>query len=82
MAGFAGSSVVLIFSFSQHFCTLCKSVVKKNVIFRPAGGDIPFRVSDRVSSVKKKKYHAVADESSHYWAQTPGLQSHCVICGM
>ena len=27
--------------------------VKKHGIFRPAGGDIPFRVSDRVTPVKE-----------------------------
>jgi len=50
-AGFACGSVVHYVFFSGTSCTLCKMFLKKKKIFRPAGGDIPSRVSDRVRPV-------------------------------
>ncbi len=40
-----------LFSFSQKICTECKFFVKKPGIFRPAGGEISFWVSNRVTRV-------------------------------
>jgi len=43
-----------LFSFAQNICTKCKCFVQKTGIFRPAGGEIRFRVSDRVTRVDNK----------------------------
>jgi hypothetical protein len=50
-ARFACGSMVLFYSFLQKFCTSYKIFVKKNDFFRPAGGEIAFWVSNRVSPV-------------------------------
>ncbi len=47
-ARFTCGSMVLVFSFSQKCCTTCNIFVKKHGIFRPAGGDIPRQVRDRL----------------------------------
>jgi hypothetical protein len=38
-ASFACGSMVHFLAFSQKFCTECKIFVKKDVQFRPAGGE-------------------------------------------
>jgi len=48
---FACGSVVLFLAFPQKCYTVCNIFVEKHGIFRPAGGDIPFRVSDRVTPI-------------------------------
>ncbi len=48
-AGFACGSMVRYGAFSQKCCTKCNIFVKKLVLFRPAGGEMFFRVRDRVT---------------------------------
>jgi hypothetical protein len=48
-AGFAGGSMVLFLSFSQKFGAQSQIFVKKDVQFRPAGGDIRFRGGGRIT---------------------------------
>ncbi len=43
--------IMVFFLFSQTSYTLCNLFVKKDGLFRPAGGDINFRWSDRVTPV-------------------------------
>jgi hypothetical protein len=47
----ACGSMVLFLSFSQKFGSQSQIFVKKDVPFRPAGGDMSFRVRDRVTRV-------------------------------
>jgi len=51
-AGFACGSMVLLFSFSRTCGSRSHMFVKKNGLFRPAGREITFQVSDRVTPVK------------------------------
>gem|GEM_PF-6055539 len=48
---FACGSRGRFLSFLQEFYTECGIFVQKKGIFHPAGGDRPFRVSDRVSPI-------------------------------
>jgi hypothetical protein len=50
-AGFACGSMVLFFFFTKNVAQSATFFVKKHGIFRPAGGEICFRVSDRVTRV-------------------------------
>ncbi len=45
--------MVRFLSFAQKSCTVSNFFVQKHRIFRPAGGGIPYRVSDRVMRIRK-----------------------------
>jgi hypothetical protein len=51
---FACGSMVRFSSFSEKFCSQSKIFLKKDVQFRPAGGEMSFQVRDRVSREKIK----------------------------
>jgi len=51
MAGFACGSMIL-FSFFHKNLHFVQIFVKKDGFFRPAGGDMSFRVHDRATPVK------------------------------
>ncbi len=55
-ARFACGSMVHVDLFSQKICTVCKFFVKKDRIFRPAGGGISCRINDRVTRVNYTSY--------------------------
>ena len=55
-AGFACGSMVLLFSFSRKVGSRSQLFGKKNGWFRPAGGKIPFPVSNRVTCVNNTTY--------------------------
>jgi hypothetical protein len=50
-ARYACGSMVRFDLFSQKICIMCKFFVKKDGIFRPAGGRISCRVNNRVTRV-------------------------------
>jgi len=55
-AGFACGSMVLLYLFHKTFGSVSQIFVKKDVQFRPTGGDICFQTSDRVSPVIHTTY--------------------------
>jgi hypothetical protein len=40
--------------FSQKICIVCKFFVKKESFFQPAGGEIPFWLSNRVTPAPER----------------------------
>jgi hypothetical protein len=70
MAQFACGSMVLFYLFSQKICTMCKFFVKKDGIFRPAGGDIPHQTRDRLIHGSIGRY-AVFAHAVLFVGQTP-----------
>jgi len=55
-AVFACGSMVLLFSFSRKVGSRSQLFGKKNGRFRPAGGEISFQVSDRITCVTYRSY--------------------------
>jgi hypothetical protein len=64
---------MVLFSFSQNFCTMCKNFVKKKGKFRPAGGEFSFRVRNRVTPVIQPS--AVSRQWSGFrrWTKVAGM---------
>jgi len=55
-ARFACGSMVRFLACSGQFGSVSQIVLNKNEIFRPAGGEIPRRVRDRVTRVINRSY--------------------------
>ena len=57
-----GAAWYMLIFFSQNICTVYKCFVKKDGIFRPAGGGISCRINDRVTRVNTRTYAILREQ--------------------